>query len=131
MTQILCTIDFSDSSSDTLRWAAMLAKQLKAHITILYTFRLIKMPFDEAIGFKKKMEAEAMDNFTRFEKEILKESGVSYEFKTEIGFAVHRIEDMIKKQTFDFLIMNKGIPGNKEALDELILKIRIPLVLVP
>ncbi len=109
----------------------MLAKQLKAHLTILYTFRLIKMPFDEAIGFKKKMEAEAIDNFKRFEKEILNGNGVSYEFKLEVGFVVHRIEDLIKKQTIDLLIIDKKIPGNKEALDELISKVSVPLVLVP
>jgi len=131
MTQILCTIDFSDSSRDTLRWATMLAKLFKAHLTILYTFRLIKTPFDEAVGFKKKMETEAAENFTQYEKEILEGSGVSYEFKTEVGFVVHRIEELIKKQAIDFLIVDKRIPGNKEAFDELISNLNIPIVLVP
>ncbi|MBL7870473.1 MAG: universal stress protein [Cyclobacteriaceae bacterium] len=131
MTQILCTIDFTESSRDALRWAAMLTKQLKAHLTILYTFRLIKMPFEEAVGLKKKMEVEAKDNFTQIEKEILKGSGVSYDFKVEVGFVVHRIEELIKNQTIDFLIIDKRIPGNKEALDELIAKVSVPMVLVP
>ena len=131
MTQILCSIDFSDSSGEALRWAAMLAKQVKAHLTILYTFRFIKLPFDEVVGIKKKMEAEAAENFTHLESEILKGSGVTYEFKSEVGFVVHRIEELIKKQTIDFLIIDKRIPGNKEVLDELISKISVPMVLVP
>jgi hypothetical protein len=131
MTQILCTLDFAESPHNALRLAISLAKQLKAHLTILYTFRLIKMPFDEAVGFKKKMETEAIENFNLLEKEFLKESGLTYDFKSEVGFVAHRIEDLIRKQTIDFLIIDKNMPGNKEALDELIAKVSVPMILVP
>jgi hypothetical protein len=131
MSQILCTLDFSDSSQNALRLGIMLAKQLNAHLTLLYTFRLIKMPLNEAVVFKKKMEQEANNNFSLVEKDYLKDSGLTYDFKSEVGFMVHRVEDLILKQHIDFLIIDKKLPGNNEALDELISKVNVPIVLVP
>jgi hypothetical protein len=131
MTQILCTLDFSDSSQNALRLGIMLAKKLNAHLTLLYTFRLIKMPLDEAVGFKNNMEREAIKNFSMIEKDFLKNSGVTYDFKSEVGFMAHRVEDLIRKQNIDFLILDKNQPGNREALDELISKVSVPMILVP
>jgi hypothetical protein len=131
MTQILCTLDFSDSSQNALRLGIMLAKQLNAHLTLLYTFRLIKMPLNEAVGYKNKMELEAINNFSIVEKDYLKDSGLTYDFKSEVGFMAHRVEELIRKQHIDFLILDKKLPGNSETLDELISKVSIPMVLVP
>jgi hypothetical protein len=81
--------------------------------------------------FKKKMEQEANNNFSLVEKDYLKDSGLTYDFKSEVGFMVHRVEDLILKQHVDFLIIDKKLPGNNEALDELISKVNVPIVLVP
>lgn len=89
------------------------------------------MPFDEAVGLKKKMEAQAIDHFSQLEKEILEGSGITYEFKSEVGFVAQRIEELIKKQPIDFLIIDKRIPGNKEVLDELLSKVHVPIIVIP
>jgi hypothetical protein len=129
---VLCTIDFSRSSREALQWAIQLAKQLNAHVTVLYTYRLIQNRSGEALQLKRDIEASASYQFGLLEKEILEGSGISYDFKVEIGFMADRIEDYAKKNALNFLITNKNIHnGGRESFDELIEHIRVPLLVVP
>jgi hypothetical protein len=129
---ILCTIDFSRSSSEALQWAVQLAKQLNAHVTILYTYRLIQYRAGEALQLKRDIEATAMAQFAILEKEVLKDAGVSYDFKMEIGFIADRVGDFARKHTLNFLITNKSLQYNgRESLDELIELVHVPLLVVP
>src|SRR5689334_21029858 len=129
---ILCTIDFSQPSRQVVRWAVTLARELQAHLTLLYTYRLVHVKGDEALRMKKKMEDEALLNFGSLEKEMLKGTGISYDFKTEVGFMADRVEDHVKKNPIDFLVMNKNTsPESREAFDELVEHTRIPLIIVP
>jgi len=129
---ILCTIDFSDSSREAVRWAVKLAQELSAHLTILYTYRLTHAENGEAVKLKRKMEKEAQEKFAVLEKECLQGSGVSYNFKTEVGFMNDRIEDHAKHNALSFLVMDKKLSQiNRETFDELMDNIHVPLVLVP
>ncbi len=132
MTQgIVCVTDFSQSSKETLRWAIELAQKLECHLTILYTYRLF-MQDGEAIPLKRKMEAEAVNNFEELEKQLLAGSGVNYVFKTEVGFVDDRIAEYLKQNKLSFLVMGKGMSiRNKEAFDDLVKKLQVPLVIVP
>lgn len=129
---VLCTIDFSESSMDALRMAMSLAQLLKSPLTILYPYRLLNTHNGEATDLKKKIEENAMRSFATLEKDILYGSGVSYEFKIEVGFISDRVKDYAKKNSVSFLVMgNKMNLSNKESFDELAEHLQMPLVIVP
>jgi nucleotide-binding universal stress UspA family protein len=129
---ILCTIDFSDSSKHALEWAIQVARKLKAHLSILYTYRLVTSQKEEVLQMKKKLEDDSAKTFLAWEKELLKGRGVLYDFKTEIGFMNDRITEHSKKNAISLLVIGRnGNIKNKESFDELVNHIDIPLVIVP
>lgn len=129
---ILCTIDFSRSSHEAVLWAVQLARQLNAHLTVLYTYRLIQYRSGEALQLKRDIEASASHQFELLERELLAGKGISYDFKVEIGFIADRVEDYARKNTLNFLVTNKNLHnGGKEFIDELIEHIQVPLLVVP
>jgi hypothetical protein len=129
---ILCTTNFSTSSRHAVQWAVNLARQLKAHVTILYTYRLIKSQNGEAVQLKKKIEEEAMQHFADLEQDVLEGQNISYDFRIEVGFMTDRVEHMLQKTPVNFLVMDKEMSAkNKESFEELVEHIKIPLVIVP
>jgi nucleotide-binding universal stress UspA family protein len=129
---ILCTIDFSDSSKHALQWAIVISRELKTHLTVLYTYRLRVIQKEEVVQMRKKLENDAIKIFSAWEKELLKGRGISYDFKTEVGFISDRIEEHTKHNPVSFLVMGKNnSASNKESFDDLVKHIDIPLVIVP
>lgn len=129
---ILCTIDFSKSSRDAVQWSVQLARQLNAHVTILYTYRLIQYRSGEALQLKRDIETSATQQFELLEKELLAGQGISYDFKVEIGFIADRVEDYAKKNSLNFLVTNKNIHNNgRESFDDLIEHLQVPMLVVP
>jgi nucleotide-binding universal stress UspA family protein len=129
---ILCTIDFSESSKEALKWAVSLAKLLNTELTILYTYRLLNSHNGEITELKKKIEENAVRNFSSIEKEVLSDEAIQYTFKVEVGFISNRVKDHARKNGASFIVMgNKMNSGNKESFDELAESIQVPLVIVP
>ena len=129
---ILYTTNFSNSSKHALQWAITLARQLKAHITILYTYRLIKSNNSEVIQLKKKIEEDALHKFATLEHDLLSNQNISYDFRMEVGFMNDRVHQLTQKVPINFLVMDREMSTeNKESFDELVEQIRIPLVIVP
>jgi nucleotide-binding universal stress UspA family protein len=129
---ILCTIDFSDSSKDALRWSVSLAKVLKTHLTVLYTYRLLNPGSGEVQELKKRLEEDARRDFAALEEEVLKGKGVKYQFKVEVGFVSNRVKEYAKKNDPSFIVMaNKMHSGTEDSFDELSEKTQVPLVIVP
>ena len=130
--RILCAVDFSESSLHALRWATGLARQFDEHLTILYTYRLVKPTHGHALEMKKKIEEDSLQHFQLLEKEYLADPLLSYDFQMEIGFMADRITDQLRHNHISFLVMDKSMhTANKEMFDELVDRISIPLVLVP
>ncbi len=78
------------------------------------------------------MEEQALSSFSAIEKELLTNKGLSYEFKSEVGFVTDRVEDHVKKETIHLLVVSKSMSTqSKEIFEELIDQIRVPLVIVP
>jgi nucleotide-binding universal stress UspA family protein len=130
--RILCAVDFSESSLHALRWAASLARQFDEHLTILYTYRLIKPTHGHALEMKRKIEEDSLQHFQLLEKEYLTDPLLSYDFQMEIGFMADRITDQLRHNHISFLVMDKSMHVvNKEMFDDLVGRLAIPLVLVP
>jgi hypothetical protein len=72
--RILCATDFSEASKEALEWSARLAKRLNCHLTILYTYRLLKQNGD-AFYTKKKMEEDGLKSFNVLEKRSSRRNG--------------------------------------------------------
>lgn len=129
---ILCTIDFSQSTGQTIDWAITIAQQMRAHLSILYTYRLIQSRGGEIVHLKKSIEEEAKQKFLFIEKSHLSNKGISYDFKIEVGFISDRIESHAKRNTLDFLVIDKSVKANNnETLEELLEHIHVPMLLVP
>lgn len=130
---ILCVIDFSESSKKALQWAVQNASTDKSHLTILYPYRLIHVPYGEsAMALRKKIEEEANRNFQILEKDLLLNKHISYDFKTEVGFIADRVEEHTKNQPINFLVIDKNIrTNNKESFDDLMENMHVPMVIIP
>jgi len=84
------------------------------------------------MNWKKGIEAETQQKFLELEKLNLSKSGVTYEFKIEIGFITDRIGDYALKNDLVFVVMDKTAnAGSIELLDELLKFMRVPLMLCP
>lgn len=129
---ILCSIDFSESSKDALRWSVSLAKMLNTKLTVLYTYRLLNSTNGEVTDLKRKIEENASRNFQAFEQEVLIGQGVKYDFKIEVGFVSNRVKDYAKKNGVSFVVMGSKMNStNKESFDELAESVHVPLVIIP
>jgi len=128
---VLCAIDFTDASKETLKWSVKFCQKLKNHLTVLYTYRLFKQN-GEVIPLKKQMEQEAMKNFACLEKELLADKGIEYDFKMEVGFIDDRIVKHLRTNKLSFLVIDNGMRlRNKESFDDLVKQLPIPIVIVP
>lgn len=129
---ILCTINLPESSKPAVRWAVTMAQQLEAHLTILYTYRLIQSQSGEVVLLKKRIEQEASKQFHDIEKELLIGKGITYDFRTEVGFVSDRIEDHAKKNNLNFLVIDKNVSANsKETFEEMMEHVQVPTLVIP
>jgi nucleotide-binding universal stress UspA family protein len=129
---VLCTTDFSEASKRALEWAINFSKEEGSDLTILFTYRLTKNVADELVSWKKNVEEEAKKKFVAFESQYLKDKGIKYEFKVEVGFVADRIEDHAKNNPLGFLVIDRTMcTRNKETFDDLIESINVPVVIIP
>ena len=130
---ILCAIDFEDPSFQALHWSINMAQKLKVHLTILNTYRL-NQPVNDGgfVKMKRKMEEEANGQFLRIERDILDGKGISFDFKSEVGFVSDRVEIHARKKQILFFVVGKKITQrNADTFNDLLDHISVPLVIVP
>ena len=109
-----------------------MAKQMRAHLSVLHAYRLIQTRSGEIVEQKKILEREAYKKFEMLEKECLSGQGISYDFKIEVGFVSDRIEDRAKKNLLDFIVMDKNLKTNSnESFEELMEHIHVPILVIP
>jgi hypothetical protein len=84
------------------------------------------------VELRKSIEDDAREKFSFLEKEILSNSGISYAFKTEVGFVSNRVKHYTNNNAVSLVVMgNKMNATTKETFDELAETIQVPLVIVP
>lgn len=128
---VLCSTDFSESSIPALQWAVNISKLIGAHLALLHTYRLVPVN-GKATSLKKEIEDQARTKFSGVEIQYLKGQGISYDFRTEVGFVADRVEDFAKNNRVAFLVISKDATGkDEEGFDDLMKQIHFPLVIIP
>jgi hypothetical protein len=129
---VLSIIDFSPASLQALKWASQAAGSLNTHLTILYPYRLNKLGRLEDISLvKKNMDREAAQSFKDLAEPIVKDDGVTYDFRAEVGFVSDRVSFYSSRNEITMIVMSKVIASsNPEGLNDLLDVISVPLVIV-
>jgi len=133
---ILCAIDFSDSSIQVLKYAVWFAECSKTHLTVLFSYRLIHTGQKEGVvGFKRKMEEEAVQKFKELERKFIKQN-ISHGFIAEIGFLSDNIESYARKSPISLLVLSRSVyyslnDHNGLSFDEFLNSAKVPLLVVP
>ena len=138
MKAVLCALDFNEVSSTVLEVAMEMALLFKAHLTILFSYRLIDhQEMGNISELKSKIEGEARNRFNDLEQKVLTHHpGVSYEFRTEIGFLSDRIENFTRKNQVGMIVIGQQLAENINehkglSLHDFISGVKLPVVLVP
>ena len=134
---ILCAVDLTEDSSGVVEIAAEMASNLKEHLTILFSYRLNQIIDDGDVFLsKREVEANAAREFKSFEEKFLMNGGLSYEFRSEIGFLSDRLESYIRKHDVDLLVIGQHLAENnadvkKTGIENFLDKLQIPVLVVP
>ena len=136
---ILCAVDFSESSIDAMNWAIDLAKKTQAKLTVMYCYRLIPTTGgnDEAsTSLKRNIEEEATRKFREFEAQHLSDHAVNYRFIAEVGFYHFRIEMFLQSNPVGLLVIGGSIVDNFDeyknlGFEKFISGSKVPILIVP
>lgn len=137
MKQILCVIDFNQAAGNVLETAARIANSCRAHLIVLFPYRLIGHSHSGAMtSLRAKLESEAKEQFQCLRKTLPEVENSSCEFYAEIGFMTDRISAHLAKNDIDMVIIgqqqaNAGNDKNGSNLQKLITTSEIPFVIVP
>jgi hypothetical protein len=139
MRQILCVIDFSESSQKILEVAARIAIAWKAHLMVLFPYRLIDYGYEGSLAtLKMKLETEAREKFNSLKNKLPGAETLSFEFQPEIGFISDRIKAHVSKDKdiIDLVIVGQEqtSPNNDSKgfnLQNLLTNSKLPIVIVP
>jgi hypothetical protein len=135
--QILCAIDFSESSVQPLIWANKIALGMGAHLNILYSYRLIQAGNTaDVLSFKRKTEEESKMKYAEIEKTAFNGTTAPKSFITEIGFFSDNIENFIRKNPSTVLVMSEPLAEfiydhKNQTLMQFMKVLKVPLLVVP
>ena len=137
MKQILCVVDLSQSSAKVLEVAAGIAGAWRAHLIVLYPYRLIDYGHTgEMSTLRRKLEAEAREKFYILQRGVPNMESLSHEFKPEIGFIADRVMDYTKTNSIGMVIVaqpqtDSGNDLKSFNVQSLIKNSKVPFVIVP
>ena len=76
------------------------------------------------------MDHDASEKFSLLVESILKNTRLTYDFHSEVGFLRDRIVEHARKSNVVMLVMGKNQVA-EESFPELVQELNIPLVIVP
>ena len=119
--RILVPVDFSESTSPLLEWAAHLAAEHSSAVTLLHAYHL-PVEFQQLEGaylppdFWANVKAEAEDALGGY-AEDLRKRGLEVESVVAEGYAATAIVDEIERQNADLIVIGThGLSGLKHLL---------------
>lgn len=129
-------MDFRDGEEKTLEVAAEIAGAVKAHLLVLYPYRLIGDTQGDIPSLKRKLESDARKRFEALRDKLEGTGRLSMEFQPEIGFAVDRIMAHVRRNSIDMVVISQDATGNAGEwkslpLTDLIAHSNVPFVVVP
>lgn len=136
MKQILCVVDFTDSSRKVLEVAAKIASACGSDLIVLYPYRLIDyIHHGDMASLKSRLEADALRKFQQLKETAVTED-LHIEFHPEIGFMADRINAYARRKNIDMIIIGQQQPLVENDpkgfnLQSLITNSQLPFVIVP
>jgi len=130
---ILCVIDFAEASKTALQTALDVALSTHSKLSVLYPYRLNQpRNVSDVAQWKKSIDLDATNSFNRMTSTLFKESGVTWDFKPEVGFIDDRVEAFAEKNDVGLIVMSSELSrANKDALTDMLDKLKCPLLIVP
>lgn len=130
---VLSIIDFTEPSMESLKWASQTASKLQSHLTILYPYRLTELSrFEDVSSVKKNLDKQALKSFHAMAEPIVRDNGVSYDFRSEVGFVSDRVYSYSSKNEIMMIVLSRKVAQNSpDVLSDLLAVIPVPLVIVP
>jgi hypothetical protein len=133
---ILCAIDFSESSLETLKWASKLAREGKASLAVLFSYRLLQSgKLNDIVSFRRKTEEESRQKFAEMEQFIFSKD-VQTTFITEIGFYSDNVENFTRKNPMTLVVLSETVANTiydhkGQSLQHFLKSLHVPLLIVP
>jgi nucleotide-binding universal stress UspA family protein len=112
MKKILAPVDFSNQASGAAHYAAAIAKELNASLTLLYVFNL-PIPVSEApfpVDFSNLNE-ENSGMLKQYAKELERKYGIVSDLFIRPGFAVDEILEFSAEGNYDLIVMGSRGSG--------------------
>lgn len=134
MKSILCITDLRESAVNVLTMAANMAMPERAHITILFPYRLIAKNFSgDLADVRKEMELEALETFQELKGKVDGLQLLSHDFSTEIGFAIDRIKTHLRSSQVDMIVIGQQQLNDSSAnsLRDLVGNLQVPILIIP
>lgn len=121
ISKILIPTDFSDVANNALNYAIKLATKTDAELHILYVKNIPIMdnsfPNEVYQSYMLEVEDFTKKNFNDLNEKVLKNANVKFETHTAFGFINDEIQEFIKKQKIDLVVLGTtGASGLQELL---------------
>lgn len=131
--ELLCIVDFKEESSYVLHAAIKIAAASHAQLTVLYPYRLNQVRSVPEVGqWKKSIDSDAKNNFTRMTDTLLKEYNIECEFKSEVGFVNDRVSAHMEHHRVGMIIVGKQmVMTNRESMSTMFDRLDCPFLVIP
>jgi len=120
---ILCPIDESPKSNETLRYAFEIARLSKCKLILLYAFRLDQDNLQlnkKKVELKEHIKESTEEKLAELKQRFNLNGEVDFEFHSEIGFLASRVLLKFRDHPIDLIILSKELlhelNGRKEDI---------------
>ena len=137
---ILVPTDFSRNAESALKYALGLAKDFSSRLIILHSYRLLQTAVPSVdqspFSIKNQWDKDTWEKFRELENNVIKGSGVDYEFEVDVGFASDAIISSVESNNVNLVVRGSvGAGAMSQVLGSTTLKIvdkvNCPVMMVP
>ncbi|AKQ46040.1 universal stress protein UspA [Rufibacter radiotolerans] len=147
MKKILCPVDFSKTSNKAAEYAAHIAQQTGASLTLLHVLHLPMMDTTESalmasqvLDEQRRMAGDKLQSLGMHLQNLFGEGGATFvmDSKVQEAFLADAVERLVKEEGFDFVVL--GTTGGGNTLEEIMIgsntesvisQVKCPVLAVP